>query len=63
MAQQESVAFVSPNDLVVGTTLNINDECVGTITRDDGERIFIESDVFTGWATKEEIVAAMRSVT
>lgn len=50
-------------DLGVGTQLNIDDVCVGVVVQDSGDRILINSDVFTGWAWKDEIREAMRSAT
>lgn len=44
-----------PVDLSVGAKININDECVGMITKETEDRIYIESSCFTGWATKQEI--------
>ena len=49
-------------DLSVGALLNINDECVGEITEETETHIYIESDCFTGWATKREIREAARPV-
>jgi hypothetical protein len=45
----------------LGMKLNINDECVGTITKMTEERIYIKSTSLSGWATKAEIAAAIRS--
>jgi hypothetical protein len=47
----------------LGMELNMNDECIGTVTKMTEERIFIESECFRGWATKAEISAATRSAT
>lgn len=46
--------------LTIGMYLNINDECVGRITEETADQIYIESDCFTGWAKKSEIRAAIR---
>lgn len=45
----------------VGMALNINDECVGTITKMTDAQIYIKSDCFTGWANKSEIAEAIAS--
>lgn len=45
----------------IGTKININDECIGSVTRITDTHIFIKSDVFTGWATKKEITDAILS--
>lgn len=50
-------------ELGVGTQLNIDDVCIGVVVEASGDRIFIKSDVFTGWAWKDEIREAMRSAT
>lgn len=48
-------------EFTVGMKLNLNDECVGTVTQATEDRVFIESDEFTGWATKAEISSAIES--
>lgn len=48
-------------DLTVGITININGECIGIITKEEHDRIYIESKCFTGWATKCEIRKAIIS--
>ena len=47
----------------LGMKLNINDECVGTITEMTEDRIYIDSECFRGWATKAEIEEAIASAT
>jgi hypothetical protein len=46
-----------------GMTLDINEECLGTVTEVADDRIFIDSRCFRGWATKAEISEAMESLT
>ena len=46
----------------VGMTLDINDECVGTVKQVAGDRIYIESDCFNGWATMAEISEAIQAM-
>ena len=48
-------------ELKVGTTININDECNGIITKETDDKIYIESECFTGWAMKKEILEAIDS--
>jgi hypothetical protein len=55
--------LMTGRSLGVGSLLNINDECIGRITAEDGERFYIDSDCFRGWATKAEIVEAIQSAT
>ena len=47
--------------LEVGTRLNLNEECIGVITQATDDMIYIESEEFTGWATKQEIMEAIES--
>ena len=46
-------------NLTIGSTIKINDECVGTITDENADSIYIESECFTGWTTRKEIIAAI----
>lgn len=50
-------------EFYIGMTLDINDECLGTVTQTTEDRIYIESECFRGWATKAEISEAMESWT
>ncbi len=44
-------------DFYVGMTIGIfSEECIGTITKITGKRIYIESDVFSGWMNKSEFI-------
>jgi hypothetical protein len=52
-----------PIEFHVGMALDINEECLGTITQVTDDRICIESEAFTGWATKAEISEAIESLT
>ena len=57
--EPEAFAAALGYALVVGATLDINEECVGVIVEETSEQIKIESKVFTGWATKAEIIEAI----
>ena len=47
-------------DFSIGMTLDIDGECLGTITEMTEDRIYIDSPCFRGWATKDEIAAAAK---
>jgi hypothetical protein len=46
----------------VGMVLDINDECLGTVKELSGDRIYIDSECFRGWATMAEISQAIEGL-
>lgn len=44
--------------LKVGDRLDL-ESCVGEITKERGDEVYIESEEFCGWATKKEIMEAI----
>ena len=47
-------------DLKVGDRLDL-ESCVGEITKERDDEIYIESDEFRGWAKKQEILDAIEA--
>lgn len=47
-------------DFFVGMILNINDECLGTVTQVTDDSIYIDSECLRGWAKKAEIESAIK---